>query len=390
MSAATFSAPPQDKHTKPITRIGIAGGGQLARMMAEPARRLGLDLVVLDPDAACSASGLIDEVIVGELDDAAAITALAARSDVVTFEIERVSVEALKNLEAAGAVVRPSARTLEIIQDKLTQKRFLRDLGVPTSAFEAITDRSALASQLPFVWKARRDGYDGRGVAIVRDTADIERLPAVDALREDLIDIEFEFATQIGRDVSGNSVDYPLVDMQMDPHAHVMLRTVAPASVPEEIARQSHEIARTIADALDFVGMLALEFFVDRGGITYVNELSPRPHNSAHYTIEACETSQFEQHLRAVAGLPLGSSALRHAAVTFNVLGAPAAHGKPKYVGFGAELGDANIAVHSYDKPEVRPGRKMGHATVVAPTPEAAIALADRVEPLIRVESYDE
>ena len=373
-----------------IATVGVVGGRQLARMMVAPAKRLGLRLAVLDPDAACSASTLADDAIVGQLDDYDALKKLASISDVLTFEIERVGVPALKQLQREGHQIFPSPEILETIQDKLTQKRFLVDAGVPTSEFSELDKSSLTAADCPFVWKARRDGYDGRGVAIVRELSDVASLPDGPALKEALVDIDYEVATQIARDRNGECVHFPLVDMDMDPEMHVMRRTIAPAVAPADVIAQTRQIAQTIANAMQFVGMLAIEFFVTRSGEVLVNELSPRPHNSAHYTIEACETSQFEQHLRAVAGLPLGPAQLTAAAVTFNVLGAPGATGLPKYIGFARKEDNASVFVHSYGKPQVRPGRKMGHATVTADSREAALDLAQSVEPTIKVESADE
>ncbi len=373
-----------------IGTVGIAGGGQLAQMMLEAATRLGLEVVVMDPDAACSAAAGAKTALVGAFDSYETLAELARLSDVVTFEIERVDAGALARLEAEGHCVRPSAATLATIQDKLVQKQFLARHGIPTSRFEALDPPSAFARELPCVWKARRDGYDGRGVAMLRTPADVQGLPRQPALLEDLVDIDYELATLVARDASGTMVDYPVAEIVMDPAAHVMDSVVVPSEAPPAVAARCRALARRVAGALDYVGILALEFFVDRGGRVFVNEISPRPHNSGHYTIEACSVSQFEQHLRAVADLGLVEPEVRAAAVTFNVLGAPGARGVPRYVGFDGH-GDADrVYVHCYDKPEVRPGRKMAHATVLAETRAAALAQAARIKPELRVESADE
>ncbi|MGR8920536.1 MAG: 5-(carboxyamino)imidazole ribonucleotide synthase [Gammaproteobacteria bacterium] len=371
-----------------VRTVGVAGGGQLARMMVDAAAPLGLEIIVLDPDAECSSAAVAADTIVAPFDSAAGIAELGRRADVVTFEIERINVAALAELERAGVPVRPSSSVLEVIQDKLVQKQFLADHGIPTSAFTALEHGADIAAALPRVWKARRDGYDGRGVSIVRSAADVATLPAGPALAEALVDIDYELAIMVARGRDGEIALYPLTEIEMDPHAHVMQRVIAPATAPDSVADTCRRLAAKVADALDYVGVLALEFFVDRAGAVFVNELSPRPHNSGHYTIEACATSQFEQHLRAVAGLPLGDTALASAAVTFNVLGDPGANGRPRYLGF--DHAAAGVYVHSYDKPVVRPGRKMGHVTVLGASREEAIALADRVQPDIRVVSADD
>ena len=365
--------------TSAIRTVGIAGGGQLAQMMLPAAAALGLRAVVLDPDPACSAASSADEIVVGGFDSAEALSELAGRCDVITFEIEKISVAALADLEAQGRCVRPSSTVLGVIQDKLRQKEFLREHHIPTSDFVALDKPSALQHPLPCVWKARRDGYDGRGVAVLRDEADVAALPAAPALIEDLVDIDFELAIMIARDAAGNEQHYPVVEIIMDDALHVMDSLVAPADISAALAARCRELASTVAAALDYVGVLALEFFVDRDGRVLVNELSPRPHNSGHYTIEACPTSQFEQHLRAVSGRELGATTLLRPALTFNVLGAPGAHGTPVYVGFDAFESDDDVHVHCYDKPLVRPGRKMAHITVLADSRAAALARAARI-----------
>ncbi|MEX2480148.1 MAG: 5-(carboxyamino)imidazole ribonucleotide synthase [Gammaproteobacteria bacterium] len=388
-----MSAAPEDKRTaikagdnkaRPV--IGIAGGGQLAQMMLPAAARLGLDVVVLDPDPQCSASAQAQGTVVGAFDSASALAELAARSDVVTFEIERIDAAALGELERAGHRVRPAAATLAIIQDKLTQKEFLAGHGVPVGSFSAY----AGAPPLPCVWKARRDGYDGRGVTVLRTTSDVAALPDTPAMIEPLVDIDYELAILIARDAQGKLVHYPLVEIVMDDAAHVMDTVIAPAEVPAAIAARCREIATIIVEAFGYIGILAIEFFVDRRGQVLVNEVSPRPHNSGHYTIEACATSQFEQHLRAVADLGLGSAELQQAAVTFNVLGAAQARGIPHYIGFDRCAEQDGVFVHCYDKPVVHPGRKMAHVTVLAATRAAALDKAARIKQAIRVEGSDD
>jgi len=391
MSGLPTSPPPRsDTAAAAVAVIGVAGGGQLARMMLPAAARLGLDVVVLDPDPLCSAAPLAQGTVVGAFDSSTALFELARRSDVVTFEIERIDAGVLRELEAAGHRVRPSATTLEIIQDKLTQKEFLARHGVPTSGFCAYPRLDEGPPALPCVWKARRDGYDGRGVAVLRDAAALRALPTTPALLEDLVDIDYELAILVARDTRGTLVHYPVVEIVMDPTAHVMDTVIAPAEVPAAIAARCRELAGVIAEAFAYVGILAVEYFVDRAGNVLVNEVSPRPHNSGHYTIEACATSQFEQHLRAVAGLELGSAELKAAAVTFNVLGAADTNGRPRYVGFDMHAEEDDVFVHCYDKPEVRPGRKMAHVTVLAATRAAAWDKAERVKRTIRVEGHDE
>lgn len=370
--------------------VGVAGGGQLARMMATAARGLGLKLCVLDPDVACSAAGVADDLLVGAYDSLTSLRALAERSDCVTFEIERVSAAALRRLESLGHGVAPSAAVLETIQDKLLQKHFLRVHGIPTSAFEPYRPDAATERSMPFVWKARRDGYDGRGVAIVREAADRAELPQVPALLEAQVDIVRELAILVARDRDGALEFYPVVELLMHPVRHVLEMVVAPAIVDAPTTEHARTLAARIANALDYVGILAVEFFVERGGELLVNEISPRPHNSGHYTIEACAVSQFEQHLRAVAGLGLRPAGMRGTAVTFNVLGADGAHGQPRYVGFDGDASGDGVHIHCYDKREVGPGRKMAHVTIVGESRDAVLARALALRQSMAVQGTDD
>lgn len=367
-------------------RIGVAGGGQLAQMMLPAAARLGLKLAVLDPDARCPAHAGAATFIHGGLDDGERLRELARACDVLTFEIEKVDTTTLAALEDDGMMVRPRAGVLAVIQDKLAQKRFLAGAGLATSEFTPYEPGDALPRTLPCVWKCRRDGYDGRGVAVLRSADDVAALPQVPALIEELVPIETELAILIARAVDGSEVVYPLTEIVMDQAAHVMDQVIAPAAVSETVAARCRELAVRTAAALDYVGIMALEFFVTRDGEVLINEISPRPHNSGHYTIEACATSQFEQHLRAVAGLPLGPADLVAPALTFNVLGAGGANGAPVYIGFDGWSDADRVHVHCYDKPVVRPGRKMGHVTVLGDSREAVVAKAAAIRDHVRVE----
>lgn len=367
--------------------LAIAGGGQLAQMMIPAARSLEMSIKVLDPDAACSSAGLVDEVVVGAFNDVDALRALARNADVITFEIEKIDTEVLSALASEGATIRPSPAVLAVIQDKLAQKDFYSRYGIPTSNYHEFTTLDDISFDLPYVWKSRRDGYDGRGVRVISNESDWQGLASIPALIEAMVPIDYELATLIARGVNGEIAEYPVTEIVMDPHAHVMDSVIAPASAPPAVEQQCREIARALVEAFDYVGLLAIEFFVDSNGDVLVNEVSPRPHNSGHYTIEACKTSQFEQHLRAVCGLPLGSTEQIAAALTFNVLGAPDALGKPRYIGFADNDHPPGVYVHNYDKPEVRPGRKMAHATVVGADRETVIKLAQQVRGNIRVEA---
>ncbi len=379
---------PLKESTRPASQcVGIVGGGQLARMMAEAASNIGLEITVLDPTPACPAAEFATQ-LVGEFDDERQLAVLAHQAAVVTLDIEAVSAHCLETLERNGTRVAPAARVLAIIQDKLRQKEFLAQHGFPTSPFCAVTNQAELAAfELPCIVKARRHGYDGRGVKRVTSHEDALEMLKTPCLAERLVEIDKELAIMVARNWRGEVVTYPVVEAEFDARANILDVIKAPAAVPSVVAARCEQLAREIVIALDGVGIFGIEFFLDRAGQVLVNEISPRPHNSGHYTIEACATSQFEQHLRAVAGLPLGSASLRAAAVSFNLLGALEADGTPVYEGLNAAQAMPGVAVHLYGKHRVKPFRKMGHVTVTSDTLDHAVLIAQTLRASLRVTS---
>lgn len=346
-----------------VQRVGIAGGGQLAGMMIEAGRKLGLHITVLDPDPQAAAAKTADEFVHGEFDSFEALQRLAANVDVLTFEIERIDTGALTQLQSAGVTVSPSPSVLKTIQDKLVQKRMLVAQNIPTANFSTLDLSNTEQISLPCIWKARRDGYDGRGVRVLRHRNELSDVDDTPAIIEELIAIKVELAVVVARDRNGNTKDYPLTEIEMDPDAHVMNMVVAPAAVSRDIERECLEYAHRIVHALNYVGVLAVEFFLDADERVFVNEISPRPHNSGHYTIEACPTSQFEQHLRAVTGRDLGPTDLRSPAATFNLLSEiPCATDLKRH---RIDEPASGIYLHDYGKAQARPGRKMGHITML-------------------------
>lgn len=375
------------QESPPATRVGIVGGGQLARMMAEAAPRIGVTITVLDPIPDCPASEFAAQ-LVGEFDDPALLAELARTSGVVTLDIEAVTASCLAVLERSGTRVAPSAQVLGIIQDKLRQKEFLREHQLPTSGFSAVAPHAhatVAAFGAPCVLKARRHGYDGRGVKVVRALEDVEEMLAVPCLVEHLVDIEKELAVMVARNWRGDLATYPVVEAKFDARANILDLIQAPASVPTAIAAECQALARRVVEYLDGVGIFGIEFFLARNGEILINEISPRPHNSGHYTIEACATSQFEQHLRAVTDMPLGPTTLLRPAASFNLLGEPNAHGKPEIRGLETAHDTRGAAVHLYGKHTVKPFRKMGHVTVTGDTLEEALATAHTLQQTLKV-----
>jgi 5-(carboxyamino)imidazole ribonucleotide synthase len=361
-----------------MATIGIIGGGQLCRMTGEEIRRKALPhrLVALDPTPDGPAAGVVDRQILGHFKDPAKILELAAGSDVVTFEIELAGSATLEQIEKAGKPVHPSSRTLAIIQDKLTQKTFLREKGLPVPDFRGVASRAdVLAAAKDWGWplmlKARCDAYDGRGNRRLAAEGDVD--PALEAFKDRTLMVERwvdfggahgfsgEVSVIAARSTSGEVRTYPVGE---NVHVDSILdMTIVPARIAPEVARRAEELAAATLRALAGAGVFGIEMFVDRAGAVLINEIAPRVHNSGHYTIEACRTSQFEQHVRAITGMPLGDTTLLYGAVMVNLLGAPGKSGPYRWDGLATVRQMPGVAVHDYGKKEAQPRRKIGHVT---------------------------
>ncbi len=371
----------------PFFRIGIIGGGQLAKMMTQEAKRMGFWVAVLDPTPQSPAGQVSDREIIADFYDSEALTTLAQEVDVVTYDIEHVDVHTLQK-EAIQTLILPSPELLAIIQDKLVQKEVLRQGGIPIPRFSPEVHRETLEELgLPAVWKARFGGYDGRGVARIQSAEDLSTLPPKPAFLEEHIDIAKELAVLVARNRQGEMAVYPVVEMTFHTHAHICNWVIAPADIPLQIAERARSIAERCVLLLEGVGIFAVEMFLTTGGELFVNEIAPRPHNSGHFTIEACVTSQFEQHLRAICDLPLGATDLLSPAVMVNLLGGEGYQGTPVLTGLTEALRIPGVSFHFYGKRETRPLRKMGHVTIVDQTREGAMEKARRVQNILKIHS---
>ncbi len=362
----------------PGSRVGIIGGGQLGRMLALEARRLGYFTCVLDPDPRAPAAQVADLHLAGGLADPVAAAALARGVDVVTYEFENVDPNAVAAAETARAV-HPSGAVLRIAQHRLREKEAVIGLGIPVTPFAAVRSASDLGAAiervgLPAVLKTAASGYDGKGQAVVRRWADAEAACAALLSRcdtlivEGLVDFELELSVVCARAADGTTACYAPGENRHS--GGILDLTVAPARVPSVVAARAQDIAAVIATGLGVIGLLAVEMFLTRDGRLLVNELAPRPHNSGHHTLDACPTSQFEQLLRAICGLPLGATDLYAPAAMANLLGDLwSGVGQPD---FPRALAVPGVRLHLYGKAEARPGRKMGHLCVVAGTAEEA------------------
>lgn len=375
-------------HPYPIARIGLIGGGQLGRMTVKAAKRIGCTCIVLDPVADSPAGQIAAKQIIGGYHDAQKIRELAAECDILTFELENIGAETLAELEAEGQTVHPSASVLMTIQDKLTQKQFLRDHGIPTSPFEAADELSLEQCRrfgFPLVQKARRGGYDGRGVAVMQHEAAFASQLPVPSLIEDFVDAASEIAVLVARSASGEVKTYPAVEMCMRSGENVLDVLLAPADLPDAVRAQAEDIAIRTVEALQGVGIFGVEMFVDLDGQVLVNEIAPRTHNSGHHTIEANVTDQFEQHLRAILGLPLGSTETLSPAAMVNLLGAPGESGRPVLRGLDETLAIPGVCFHLYGKATTSPFRKMGHVTILDHDIASAKAKARQVRETIEI-----
>ena len=360
----------------PGSIVGVLGGGQLGRMFAMAARRLGYRVHTLAPDHDTPTGQIADVEINASYDDMAAVRAFAQAVDVVTFEFENVSAAAVTEAER-HAIVRPNGRSLAIAQHRFQEKSFLSALGLPVAPFAPVRTEADLAPAMtrvgcPSVLKTATSGYDGKGQIKIEKAGDLagawDALGRREAVLEAFVDLEREISVIGARGVVGEWSHFGPIE---NAHArHILDVSVAPADVPDTTAALAVDVTRRVMDALDFIGILCIEFFVARDGRLLVNELAPRPHNSGHLTFDACRTSQFEQQLRAVCGLPLGSpDMLQPAAAMANLLGDIWEAGEPDWA---AALAMSDVKLHLYGKSFPRPGRKMGHLTVLADSPAAA------------------
>ncbi len=366
----------------PVQSVGIIGGGQLAWMMAPAAQQLGLDLWVQTPNPTDPAVSLATSVVLAAIADVAGTEELSKHCDVVTFENEFVDLPGLQHLADSGVCFRPSLKSLEPLLDKYHQRSFLRDTGLPTPEF--ISPAPELPSSFPTVLKTRRMGYDGQGTFILKTPAEyreiVEKLGAENLLFEAFIPFKCELAVMAARSASGEIKVYPVVETEQQDQ--VCRWVLAPAEVSSVVVEQVNSIANSILTALNVVGVFGIELFLTQDDRLYVNEIAPRTHNSGHYTIDACVTSQFEQQLRAVCDLPLGDVSLNcAAAVMVNLLGFESA--SHDYRGVRDRLSEIpGAVVHWYGKAEARPGRKLGHVTVRLGGGDrgGALAIVEKIE----------
>mgnify|MGYP003742538549 CR=1 FL=1 len=373
-------------------RLGIVAGGQLGKMLIQEASKWDIETFVLDNDPTCPAKSIASHYFQGNHLDYDALLNLGRNVDILTYELENVNLKALKTLKNEGIVVKPDPEILEIIQDKGLQKLFFEQHNIPTAPFKLYENGSGIISaieaqelSLPFVQKLLRGGYDGRGVCVIQDRDDLKQLFDKPSVVEQKIDIAKEIAILVARNQEGETRCYQPVEMVFDPKANLLDRLFSPALISNEIKKQLFELSEKIAHQLQYEGVLAIEYFLGTDNQIYVNEMAPRPHNSGHHTIESAATSQFEQHLRGILNLPLGSTQLLKPAVMVNILGNPGYEGHVKYIGLDQIFAIEGSYVHLYGKKITKPYRKMGHITILGENLEEALSKADEVKFKLKV-----
>ena len=375
-------------------KLGILGGGQLGKMLLAETRKFDIQTYVLDPSDEAPCKIACNKFIQGSLTDFETVYNFGKLVDVLTFEIELVNLEALEKLESEGLKVYPSPKTLRLIQNKGIQKEFYLKNGIPTSKFEKYSSiqnlKSAIFSQqstikMPFVWKCTEFGYDGNGVKVVRTISDLDNLPNVECIAEEMIAFKNELAVIVVRNSLGEIKNYPVVEMEFHPEANQVEYVICPARIDKYIAKKAIEIALKVSKEFNHVGLLAVELFQTQDDEILVNEVAPRPHNSGHHTIEASYTSQFENHLRAILNLPLGNCNSKVVGIMVNLVGEEGFSGQVVYENIEKIMAIGGVTPHIYGKKETRPFRKMGHVTIVNEDMNEARKIAEDVKNSIRV-----
>ncbi|HLU90437.1 MAG TPA: 5-(carboxyamino)imidazole ribonucleotide synthase [Cyclobacteriaceae bacterium] len=370
--------------------LGILGGGQLGRMLIQSAINYNIEVHILDPDANAPCRHLAHEFTHGSLTDFDTVYNFGKNCDVITIEIENVNTEALVKLEEAGKKVFPQPHIIQMIQDKRKQKQYYLDNEIPTATFILTDNKAAVMARadfLPAVNKLGTEGYDGRGVQVIREAADLELAFEAPSLLEKLVDFDKEIAVIVARNEKGSVKAFPPVECAFHPTANLVEFLFSPANIDEEMKLKAVREAEKLIEKLGMVGLLAVEMFVTREGEILVNEIAPRPHNSGHHSIEANYTSQFDQHIRAVLDLPLGETGMRTPAAMINLLGEDGHSGEAVVEGLRQAMAEPGVYVHLYGKKMTKPFRKMGHVTVLDDDPGKLQEKARSIKDMIKIKA---
>jgi 5-(carboxyamino)imidazole ribonucleotide synthase len=373
-------------------KIGILGGGQLGKMLAIEGANWHLPIYILDQDDQFPAVPYAPYFQAGDFKNYDDVVQFGKKVDILTIEIEQINVDALFYLEKEGVKVYPKPSTVKVIQDKGLQKIFYQERNIPTAGFQLFNDGKEIKEALknkqinfPFVQKSRKDGYDGKGVVVVSNENDLINLLDCPGIIEERINIKTEISILVARSASGELIHYEPVEQHFNQEANLVSYLICPAELDKSTLSKMNKIASLIAIDLDLVGLLAIEFFLDTNDDIFVNEVAPRPHNSGHHTQNSCETSQFEQHLRAILDLPLGSTRQHSIGAMVNIVGEPGYAGKTKYVGIEECMKIEGAHLHLYGKTETRPFRKMGHINIADKDRKKVVENIEKIKSTLRV-----
>ena len=368
--------------------LGVLGGGQLGRMLIQSAIDFNVSVHVLDPNPQAPCHALATRFTVGSLTDFDTVYAFGQHCDLLTIEIENVNTEALQRLQAEGKRVYPEPDVIALIQDKREQKQFYQKNNIPTADFVLTETREDLQkhlNMLPAMHKLGKEGYDGRGVQKIMTEQDTPQGFDQPGVLEKLVDFEKEISVIVARNQQGEVSTFPVVELVFHPEKNLVEYLLAPAEIDASAAQCADQLAREVIEKLDMTGLLAVEMFLTKSGEILVNEVAPRTHNSGHHTIEANVISQFEQHLRAILGMPLGSTRTKTPAAMVNLLGEEGYEGTAQYQGLDEVLALEGVKVHLYGKKMTKPFRKMGHITIIAPDAAQLKEKVQQVQPLVKV-----
>ncbi len=374
-------------------KLGIIGGGQLGKMLLTECNKMDLTTFVLDPSNNSPCKNICSKFFVGDINDFNTILSFGEKCDLITFEIEHINIDALDQLEKLGKKVYPKSKTLRIIQDKNEQKSFFKKNNIPTANFKFFSNifelkKAAEKNQIKFpcIWKKTKFGYDGFGVKILNSIDKINELPDNEMIIEDLVPFEKELSVIVSRNVSGEIKTFETVEMEFNSHSNQVEFVISPANISPTQNNYAKDLAVKISESLDCVGLLAVEMFL-MGDEILVNEVAPRPHNSGHFSIEACNSSQFQQHIRSIFNLKLGETKHNGTAIMLNLVGEENHFGKVYYENLDKVFSCNSANLHIYGKKETRPNRKMGHITIICNKFDDAYKNAKFLKETIKVKS---
>ncbi|NMM46773.1 5-(carboxyamino)imidazole ribonucleotide synthase [Marinigracilibium pacificum] len=369
-------------------KLGVLGGGQLGRMLIQSAIDFNIDVHIIDPSPNAPCKNIATSFTVGDLQDFDAVYNFGKECDVITIEIEKVNTEALKKLRDEGVKVYPEPEAIEMIQDKRIQKTFYKENNIPTAPFVLVENKEEIHNHkdfLPAVNKLGKDGYDGRGVQVIRTKADIDKGFDKPGLLEQFVNFEKELAVIVAKNTKGEIKAFPPVELVFHPEANLVEYLFSPADISAEITNKANDLAIKVIEKINMTGILAIEMFLTKEGDVLVNEIAPRPHNSGHQTIEGNTVSQYEQHLRAILGMPLGNTDIRIPSAMVNLLGEEGHSGEVEIEGLDDALATDGVHFHLYGKKETTPFRKMGHISITDKSMENLKKKALKIKSTVKI-----